>query len=384
MKLRVSSVLLCCTAALLAQRQLEYDRSVVSQVRIDARDLGYPPADVIPSGESAITALVTAPSGALYGATSGKRSHLFVLEPRHGYVQPLGYLQDVTGVSGALAATPNGDIYIGAANAPGHLLRYTPHANDGARQIRVHAPCETKDLGVAVEHEGIFALESDPHGDTLYGITSPNGYFFTYDISQSKFATHGRIAEHKIPGEKFETELLLGRALIADRRGFAFTSGEGGALLRFDPATKHLDKLPLTVPTAPGREPYNRVDAWTIDAAGVLYGGSSDGYIFRLDPEILRVENLGKPLNQYRIRGLVFARNGKLYGAGGDDDEMARLFSYDAARGVYEVLGFIDVNRRPYYTWQAYRIGAMALGRDGTIYLGESERKSRLYLYFPE
>jgi hypothetical protein len=63
---------------------------------------------------------------------------------------------------------------------------------------------------------------------------------------------------------------------------------------------------------------------------------------------------------------------------------MARLFSYDPATGAYRVLGFIDVNRRPYYTWQAYRIGAMCIGTDGTVYIGESERKSRLYLYYPE
>jgi hypothetical protein len=84
------------------------------------------------------------------------------------------------------------------------------------------------------------------------------------------------------------------------------------------------------------------------------------------------------------MRGLVLGHNGKFYGAGGDDDEMARLFSYDPTRGAYEILGFIDVNRRPYYSWQAYRIGAMAVGKDGTVYLGESERKSRLYLYYPE
>jgi hypothetical protein len=59
------------------------------------------------------------------------------------------------------------------------------------------------------------------------------------------------------------------------------------------------------------------------------------------------VKNLGKPLNQYRIRGLVYAPNGKLYGAGGDDDEMVRLFSYDPVTGGYELLGFLDVNRRP-------------------------------------
>jgi hypothetical protein len=124
------------------------------------------------------------------------------------------------------------------------------------------------------------------------------------------------------------------------------------------------------------------VDAWAL-VDGVLYGGTSDGYLFRLDPKALRVENLGKPLNQARIRGLAFA-GGKLYGAGGDDDEMARLFSYDPARGVYEILGMIDVNHRPYYAWQAYVVDALAAGTDGALYIGQAERKSNLYIYYPE
>src|SRR5215467_12815415 len=113
-KLVIVSVLLAAGAY--AQRTIEYDNSVVSQVRIDARDLGYPPADVIPSGESAIRALAVAPNGAIYGATSGTRSHLFVLYPQHGYIQPLGYLEGVTTVHRALAAAKNGDLYIGASN----------------------------------------------------------------------------------------------------------------------------------------------------------------------------------------------------------------------------------------------------------------------------
>jgi hypothetical protein len=41
------------------------------------------------------------------------------------------------------------------------------------------------------------------------------------------------------------------------------------------------------------------------------------------------------------------------------------------------------VNRRPYYTWQAYVIDSVVAGLDGTIYLGQAERKSKLYLYYP-
>lgn len=65
----------------------------------------------------------------------------------------------------------------------------------------------------------------------------------------------------------------------------------------------------------PGREAYNRVDAWSVSPTGALFGGTSDGYLFRLDPAKGEAFNLGKPLNQYRIRGLAWAC-GKFHGSG--------------------------------------------------------------------
>ena len=392
----IGLVFLGAAVILIAQREPDYDRSVVSQVRIDARDLGYAPVDVIPSGESAITALAVAPgSGLLYGATSGKRSHLFVLNPLHGYVQPLGYLKDVTTVRGSLAITANGDVYIGGSipvdnggagydtYSGGHLLRYRPPADQAKRPIQVNAACDAEDLGIVAEHEGIYALTVDAARSVLYGLTYPSGNFFRYQIADRKFTVLGRVAERRIHGEKFERDRLIARAIAVDQKGNVFTSGEDGALFRYRPGDSALEKLATTIPGEPGREGYNRIEVWCPDVSGILYGGTTDGYLVRLNPDSLAIENLGKPLTQYRISGLVLAKDNKIYGVGGDVDDMARLFSYDPASGAYRVLGFVDVNRRPYYAWQAYRVEAMCAGPDGTVYLGEAERRSRLYLFYP-
>ncbi|HEY3839381.1 MAG TPA: hypothetical protein VGL72_22565, partial [Bryobacteraceae bacterium] len=258
-----------------------------------------------------------------------------------------------------------------------------PPADQAARPIQL-AGCDTEDLGVPVEHEGIYALAIDRATSEIYGLTYPSGNFFSYNIPSRKFTLLGKVAEHRIHGEKFEKDRLIGRALVVNN-GTVYTSGEDGFLYRYRyGTTKFIEKLDVTLPAEPGREGYNRVEAWTSDGSDVLYGGTTDGYLFRFHTDSYVFENLGKPLNQYRVNGLVMAANGKLYGTGGDDDDMARLFSYDPATGAYQVLGFVDVNRRPYYTWQAYRIGAVCIGKDGTVYLGESERKSRLYLYYPQ
>lgn len=391
----VLSFLFLFAAAASGQRTLEIDRSLVSQVRIDLRDLGYPPVDVIPSDESAIRALAVAPNGSIYGATSGRRSHLFVLEPLHGYVRPLGFLKDVTTVHRSLVVSRQGDVYIGGSlavdnngegykgYAGGHLYRYTPKEGR-SHALRVDAACEVADLGIPVAGEGIYTLAMDRLENVIYGLTYPNGQFFSYNVDLKKFATHGAVAQRRMPGEKFEDEKNIGRVIALDQKGHPYTSGENAAVYRFDRTAGRLERTSLVVPAVRGREPYNRWDAWTLAPSGLIYGGTSDGYLFRFDPESMEIANLGKPLNQYRIRGLVLSGDGKLYGVGGDDDEMARLFSYQPGSGVYEMLGMIDVNRRPYYTWHAYVIDAMAIGRDGTIYMGQSERKSKLYLFYPE
>jgi hypothetical protein len=395
MKRRILLALLAIAAVAHAQRTLAMDASVVKQTRIDLRDLGYSPVDVIPADESAIRALALAPNGALYGATSGTRSHLFVLYPQHGYVQPLGVLPGMTTVHRSLVISAENDVYIGGSIAVdnngagfekyegGHLLRYA-HRNDEATPIKIGSPLKVEDLGIPVPGEAIYSLAIDRANRVIYGLSYPGGQFFRYSIADGKFTVVGPVAKTRIPGERFENEKAIGRAIAIDREGNVFTSGDAGHFYRFGFKSQRLEQLDARVPTVRGREVYNRVDAWAVADEGALYGGGSDGYLFRLDPKTFRVENLGKPLNQARIRGLAFVPGGKLYGVGGNDDEMARLFSYAPARGTYEMLGMIDVNRRPYYSWQAYVIDAMAADADGTLYMGQAERKSKLYIYCPE
>lgn len=382
MKIKVLALLaltLPMAAAAYGQRDADYDNVVVLQTRIDARDLGYAPVDVIPDGESGITSLAVAPNGKLYGATSGKHSHLFVLIPRHGYVQPLGVIPGATAVTHAVAISNSGDVYIGTS-PDGHLLKYTPH-DEYDQTIQIGKPLPVTDLGQPVARESIFTLTCS--GGYVYGLTSPNAHFFQYSIPDGKFADLGVVA-NKIPeGEKFEKDKMMSRMLVVDQKGEVFASGENGAFYRYVPNAPKIEELSIHVPAVPGREQWTRADAFLLDPSGVIYGGTSDGYLFRLDPEKFAVTNLGKPLNQYRIDGLVRGPDGKLYGVGGTAQEMARLFSYDPSSGAYDIMGFVDVNRRPYYTWQAYTIGAMASDAYGTVYIGEDERISKLYLFFP-
>jgi sugar lactone lactonase YvrE len=116
-------------------------------------------------------------------------------------------------------------------------------------------------------------------------LTLPNGSFFSYAIDAGRLTVHGKVAEHEMPGERFEKAKNIGRAIAIDADGNAFTSGEGGRLFQFSASTGTLRKLGIALPGLPGREPFNRVDAWAAGGDGhVLYGGTSDGYLFRFDP----------------------------------------------------------------------------------------------------
>ena len=120
-----------------------------------------------------------------------------------------------------------------------------------------------------------------------------------------------------------------------------------------------------------------------LDSEGMMYGGTSDGFIFRFDPEAETIINLGKPIWQYRIRGLALSREGDLWGLGGERGGAVRLFVYRTALGGFENLGLLDVNRSPYYAWLAFEAESMVTGRDGTIFIGEANRISHLFILYP-
>lgn len=379
--LQLALLVLCPLATMQAQRDPSYDNLVVPQTRIDARDLGYRPVDVIPDGESGITSLCVAPNGNVFGATSGTKSHLFVVNAQHGYVVPLGVIPGAQAVTQALVVAANGHVFLGTSPS-GHLLEYVPKDLDN-QPIEISKPLTVIDHGAAIAGEAVRALVIDPQRNAIYGLTMPNAHFFRYSIADGKFADLGVVAKDAPWAEKTEHDKMLSRMLVVDANGNVFASGENGVLYRYAAASDVLEKLAIHAPAVPGRERYTEVDAFVATSAGAIYGATSDGYLFRLDPDKLTITNLGKALSQYHVAGLAEGHDGKLYGVGGDTTEMARLFSFDPSTGAYEVTGFIDVNRRPYYTWQAEVVGAVVADARGTVYIGENERISKLYLYFP-
>ncbi len=376
----------------------------VNQLRLDLRFLGHPPKDVIPPGESAITALVIGADGCLYGGTSGKRAHLFRLDPKWGHVFPLGYIPGEESIYHSLAAAPDTSIYVGTSlynrgridlrgqdvlakyqdYAGGHIFRFDAAQEVGSRK-RMQKPESNRpvpfctDLGIPVPGEGIVCLIM---GDgELFGVTFPSSHFFVTDLTNGKSRDLGPICGLPLSEEPFRS---IPRALVLDKNGLVWGAGDYGRLFHYNPKSgKIVHFSDLQLPSVLGREFKAVLDAMVCSPEGLIFGGTSDGYIFRFDPESLKISNLGKPLWQYRIRGLTLSQDGDLYGVGGERGGGARLFVYRTATGEYKNLGMLDVNRTPNYAWLAFEADSMVTGRDGTIFIGESGRISHLYLLFP-
>ena len=66
----------------------------------------------------------------------------------------------------------------------------------------------------------------------------------------------------------------------------------------------------------------------------------------------------------------------------GEKDNVCRLFSFRLDEGYLD-WGVLGVDRSPYYAKIAYQFDAMCTGADGTVFIGESDRRAKLFMFVP-
>jgi len=104
------------------------------------------------------------------------------------------------------------------------------------------------------------------------------------------------------------------RGARARCEGPGLGTGDYGALFDYSPDTGDLTQHPRRrIPSEMGREYKAIVDAMVLNRDGTILRRTSDGFIFRFDPEAMTIQNLGKPIWQQRIRGLAFSQDGDLW-----------------------------------------------------------------------
>ena len=177
--------------------------------------------------------------------------------------------------------------------------------------------------------------------------------------------TVGRIAgtrpfETGDPQSEGGAGLQISGALMVARSGNVYTAGDGGHLYRYAPGEKTVTKLDVRLPAVPGRHPWAVLDAAVQGDQDEIYGATFDGYLFRFDPVAETVINLGKPIRQQRVQGLVL-NAGMVVGYGGEPMGVHRGFGFDPFRGGFD----LDYALTPGF----HPVRAVAAGPDGNVYV---------------
>lgn len=349
----------------------------------------------IPRNESAITALAIGNNGMLFGVTSGKRSHLFTYLPLSKRFIPLntfgeeqsrcrnmvvdGQGRIFMGTMGLGEKRPEGRLYL--YNAPERELTFRGMDDrDRGEFTGLYAPptpelADIEDLGTPVPGEGIFAMAIDKERNRIYGLTSPGGKFFIYDIASRKTVVKDIYGDHIVKRNN------ISRAMICVG-GNVYFSGRYGCIIKYCPDVDVFRETSMKIPVGAGREYLNTISALTQAEDGMIYGGTyADGYLFAFDPKTEELVNLGKPSTESHIRGITVGHDGTVWGLCGTDDELVHLFRYDPAGRNLEDLGMARAKMPK--TWIMHKADVLITGADGELFIGESDAISHLFIYYP-
>lgn len=326
----------------------------------------------IPNGESAVTALVyDTAHRKVYGATSGERAHLFWYDPSPAaeHVVDIGALGERSGCR-HLFVLDDGSL-VGVVQPSGRIFRYSP-----VGEYSLIWTYRANEIGfLSVELGEVRAATVDPARAILYAVRAPAGDLVAVDLAE---APRGQDGVRVLAGlERPDHSNAIG----LDAEGSLWGSGANGHLFRFQPDTGRLEVLPAQVPSPKGMEFLNGIDALVSHPGGFLVGGSVLGTLFRIEASTRRVAGFGRPLADHRIRCLAIGRDHAVYGAAGSPDRMSHLFRFDPASGEVKDLGIPMVHYPS--NWICHRIGALAVGANGEVYLGEEDRIGHLFIYYP-
>jgi hypothetical protein len=334
----------------------------------------------VPSGECAITSLALG-DGWVFGATTGRRAHIFgyCTYPANEVVIDMIAFEEHASIRNSLVWMGGvglyaGTSYPGKVDYPGGQVLQVDQPGMGDYTQEWGSPVfKATSLGVPVAGEGIACLIGDTQRKRLYGLSDRTGELFSVDLAARVIHRHGPID----PLSRFSPQLILGPD------GAVYGCGTAGRMMRFDPQTGLLEYAGLTLPSLAGRGQYFKIGAWAMDpAGGLIYAGDeADGLLLAIDLRAASARVLGKPTAGPHVRALAVAPDGRVYGFAGLRDTIGHLFSYTPADGQLRDLGVLACGTEK--RWYGFECDAAVAGPDGRIYLGESDRVSHLFVYFP-
>jgi hypothetical protein len=337
-------------------------------------------------------------------------------------VYPLGQIEGTQGVHNSIIEGDSGMIYIGAGlnelelltltrDIPygrrtieyqlwddikikykdfegGHLYLYNPEQGDSEVYLP-EAKAKVVDLGIPVPNNSIYTMTINQRKDKIYGISYPDAIFFEYDIPSKTITTHGEWLQMKSYAGPERSWRSVPRSLICAEDGKVYSSGDNGLMYYFDPETKKINQTMMRIPgeywIVQNYNGYPVVEQLISTDSTTIYGSSSDGFVFRINIAKEELYVLGKPMVERRVRAMTLGHDQQLYMICGEKDNICRMFSYDFSEKQtgFKDYGVLGVDRSPYYAKIGYQFDAMCTAADGTIFIGESDRRAKLFFYVP-
>ncbi len=217
----------------------------------------------------------------------------------------------------------------------GKIFRYSP--TDGSIEL----------LARPVKNDYIQSIVLDPQRRTIYGFTYPMAHFFRYDLETGDAKSFYINSFPHLPA--LDEEGRLWGTWESDNR-----------LFRYDPDKDEIlwsnVRLPrIRVSHRAATEDDGQVDCMLNGRDGYIYIGSVSGGLFRLEPNRVEVDYLGKPCPGLRMACLIIGDDGLLYGVAGMKQE-TRLFSYDRSSGTFRILGTVHDTQRNAHPYISHHI----------------------------
>lgn len=326
-----------------------------------------------------VVSLTTGKDGKIYGGLTGAKDHLlYEYDPKTDRCRDVGgqivsnrlmferngrpYSQKI---HHALSTLPDGQI----AGATGQNVSFgTMHRrirdDDGGR-VFVFNPRtgQSRDLGIPIPNMWIINSTTSSDGRWLFGMTYFHNDFFVVDLQTGAVV----FADQVHAGVWGDSACC--HTIVCDAAGIVYGSCSEGYLFYYD---SHQKKLVETDVKLPG-EGSCRIDSLVIGEDGLIYGGTWEtGILFSVEPGSLKIKELARPNVGPRLPALV-AWDGKIFGAAGGGEQYgtrgAFLFEYDPRTGRCREIGPL-VDKAAGVT--AQRVHALTVGLDGVFYAGET------------
>ncbi len=329
-----------------------------------------------PAGETAAKVMaLNEATDSLYIGTTGTRAHVLaaLIHQDTGIVHDLGAVPDAVSVD-ALQVLGGEEIRFLASGPAGAVLYGCPRFL-GSFLIQEWGMSRVpyRRIASVLGGQSIGHALPTADGSAFVGVTADSGEVFRTDLHNGATEVLGQLD----PRGKYA------RRLVMDTRGAVWGTFGNAQIWTLDPEHLQIERLPLWLPGAAGREQHTQASAWALDpVTGMLYGGTRpDGFFFKLDPAARRLVALGKPCRQDLITALAVGNDGRVFGMAGTAEDIGHFFCYDPAAGSLTDLGIpvSTLTQRQY----GYHYGAAVTGVDGEIYFGQHERVNYLWIYFP-